>query len=136
MSFQTDASPSWRQEPFCLTQLRACLLLAGFPHTRVALFFVFFDFLLGVCLYWGKTDFGAFSASSCGPVRWEAPESLRLKQYSEATDAFMFGVSLWEMVAGQVPWHPLPTAAAAHAVKNSGSAARRRPRTLLFASPP
>lgn len=63
-----------------------------------------------------KTELGGFSASKTGPVRWEAPESLRLKQYSEATDAFMFGVTLWEMCSGAVPWKALPTAAAAHAV--------------------
>lgn len=56
-----------------------------------------------------KSEQGGFSSSKTGPVRWEAPESLRLKQYSEATDAFMFGVCMWEMVAGRVPWAPLST---------------------------
>jgi hypothetical protein len=39
-----------------------------------------------------------------------------MKQFSEATDAFSLAVTLWEMVSGRVPWQPLSTHAAAHAV--------------------
>ena len=51
-----------------------------------------------------KTDLGAFSVSKNGPVCWEAPEALEHKNYCEATDAFMLGVTLWELVAHQAPW--------------------------------
>ena len=39
-----------------------------------------------------------------GPVRWEAPETLWHRTYSESSDAFMFGVCLWEMISGCLPW--------------------------------
>ncbi|KAL6065542.1 putative serine/threonine-protein kinase SIS8 isoform B [Balamuthia mandrillaris] len=43
--------------------------------------------------------------SNEGPVRWMAPESLRERVYSEKTDAWSFGVVLWEIAtAGKVPF--------------------------------
>jgi len=34
-----------------------------------------------------------------------APESLKMRQFSHASDAWMFGVTLWEMFTyGQEPW--------------------------------
>lgn len=39
------------------------------------------------------------------PFAWCAPESLKSRQFSHASDAWMFGVSLWEMFTfGQEPW--------------------------------
>lgn len=39
------------------------------------------------------------------PYPWCAPESLRLKQFSSASDVYMFGVTLWEMFSfGKEPW--------------------------------
>ncbi|KAG9509366.1 Activated CDC42 kinase 1, partial [Fragariocoptes setiger] len=39
------------------------------------------------------------------PFPWCAPESLKLKQFSHASDSYMFGVTLWEMFSfGQEPW--------------------------------
>uniref|UniRef100_A0A1B0CRZ3 non-specific protein-tyrosine kinase n=1 Tax=Lutzomyia longipalpis TaxID=7200 RepID=A0A1B0CRZ3_LUTLO len=39
------------------------------------------------------------------PFPWCAPESLRLRQFSHASDAWMFGVTLWEMfTGGEEPW--------------------------------
>jgi serine/threonine protein kinase len=35
-----------------------------------------------------------------GPIKWMAPEALRYKRYSEATDSFSFGVCLYEMLVG------------------------------------
>ncbi|UYV68589.1 TNK2 [Cordylochernes scorpioides] len=39
------------------------------------------------------------------PFPWCAPESLKARQFSHASDAWMFGVTLWEMFTfGQEPW--------------------------------
>lgn len=39
------------------------------------------------------------------PYPWCAPESLRQKQFSSASDVYMFGVTLWEMFSfGKEPW--------------------------------
>ncbi|XP_034469459.1 tyrosine kinase, non-receptor, 2b isoform X8 [Hippoglossus hippoglossus] len=39
------------------------------------------------------------------PFAWCAPESLKTRTFSHATDTWMFGVSLWEMFThGQEPW--------------------------------
>ncbi|XP_077862548.1 activated CDC42 kinase 1-like, partial [Saccoglossus kowalevskii] len=39
------------------------------------------------------------------PYPWCAPESLKLRQFSHASDTWMFGVALWEMFTfGEEPW--------------------------------
>lgn len=39
------------------------------------------------------------------PFPWCAPESLRTKQFSHASDAWMYGVTIWEMFTfGEEPW--------------------------------
>lgn len=39
------------------------------------------------------------------PFPWCAPESLRYRQFSHASDGWMFGVTLWEMFSfGEDPW--------------------------------
>lgn len=39
------------------------------------------------------------------PYAWCAPESLKTKQFSHASDMWMFGVTLWEMFSfGEEPW--------------------------------
>lgn len=39
------------------------------------------------------------------PFAWCAPESLKSRQFSHASDTWMFGVTLWEMFTyGQEPW--------------------------------
>ena len=43
----------------------------------------------------------------CGSpaLRRSAPESLKYRKFSHASDAWMFGVTLWEMFTyGQEPW--------------------------------
>ena len=40
----------------------------------------------------------SFRASS-GPVKWTAPEAMRRKLYSSQSDAFSFGVLLYELFA-------------------------------------
>lgn len=39
------------------------------------------------------------------PFPWCAPESLRSRQFSHASDTWMFGVTVWEMFSfGEDPW--------------------------------
>nr|XP_014434055.1 activated CDC42 kinase 1 [Pelodiscus sinensis] len=39
------------------------------------------------------------------PFAWCAPESLKTRTFSHASDTWMFGVTLWEMFTyGQEPW--------------------------------
>lgn len=39
------------------------------------------------------------------PFPWCAPESLRERQFSHASDVWMFAVALWEMYSfGEEPW--------------------------------
>lgn len=39
------------------------------------------------------------------PFPWCAPESLRSRQFSHASDVWMFAVALWEMYTfGEEPW--------------------------------
>eukprot|EP00019_Armaparvus_languidus_P013333 CAMPEP_0168584814 /NCGR_PEP_ID=MMETSP0420-20121227/3345_1 /TAXON_ID=498008 /ORGANISM="Pessonella sp." /LENGTH=547 /DNA_ID=CAMNT_0008619651 /DNA_START=159 /DNA_END=1802 /DNA_ORIENTATION=- len=46
--------------------------------------------------------------SSLGPIRYMAPESLAEKKYSPATDSYMFGILIWEITHGQVPYTNTP----------------------------
>jgi len=45
-----------------------------------------------------------YTASDVGPVKWSAPEAIRRRRYSEASDVFSFGVLLFEMVTQGPPW--------------------------------
>ncbi|GMH65850.1 hypothetical protein TL16_g04297 [Triparma laevis f. inornata] len=57
-----------------------------------------------------------FTATNLGPVRWEAPESLKNKEFSEKTDVFSFGVCLYEMFVGREPFLGSTNAAVAYKV--------------------
>jgi len=57
-----------------------------------------------------------FSGNALGPVRWEAPESLEFKEYSEATDSFSYGVCIYEMFSRSEPWALVTNARVAHLV--------------------
>lgn len=54
-----------------------------------------------------------------GTPRWTAPEVLASKPYSEKADVYSFGIVLWEMVTGEVPFKNMSTIDAAHAVVTS-----------------
>jgi serine/threonine protein kinase len=51
-----------------------------------------------------KTGLYQRTASSLGPVKYMAPESIAKKQYSEASDAWSFGVYMWEVTHVQEPF--------------------------------
>lgn len=46
----------------------------------------------------------------------QAPEVLRSEQFGEAADVFSYGVVLWEILTGHIPWegvHPMAVSTAA-----------------------
>jgi len=59
-----------------------------------------------------------FSNTNLGPVKWEAPESLRNKEFSEKTDVFSFGVTLYEIFVRCPPWKGLLATNVAFRVQN------------------
>lgn len=55
------------------------------------------------------------------PFPWCAPESLKTKQFSHASDVWMYGVTVWEMFTfGEEPWVGLNGAQILQKVDKSG----------------
>ncbi|XP_034146307.1 tyrosine kinase, non-receptor, 2b isoform X3 [Esox lucius] len=55
------------------------------------------------------------------PFAWCAPESLKTRTFSHATDTWMFGVTLWEMCThGQEPWIGLNGSQILHKIDQEG----------------
>ncbi|XP_047223670.1 tyrosine kinase, non-receptor, 2b isoform X3 [Girardinichthys multiradiatus] len=55
------------------------------------------------------------------PFAWCAPESLKTRTFSHATDIWMFGVTLWEMFThGQEPWLGLNGSQILHKIDKEG----------------
>jgi serine/threonine protein kinase len=52
-----------------------------------------------------KKTRGAF-----GTLNWMAPEMIAEAQVSPAIDVYAFGIILWEMYSGMVPWAGMPDA--------------------------
>ncbi|KAF5728684.1 serine/threonine-protein kinase HT1-like [Tripterygium wilfordii] len=71
-------------------------------------------------------DFGiACEEASCyslaedpGTYRWMAPEMIKKKPYGRKVDVYSFGLILWEMVAGTIPYEDMNPIQAAFAVVN------------------
>ncbi|KAM0050024.1 putative protein kinase TKL-Pl-4 family [Helianthus debilis subsp. tardiflorus] len=51
-----------------------------------------------------------------GTYRWMAPEMIKRKSYSRKVDVYGFGLILWEMVAGTIPYKDMTPIQAAFAV--------------------
>uniref|UniRef100_A0A0D9UY02 Protein kinase domain-containing protein n=1 Tax=Leersia perrieri TaxID=77586 RepID=A0A0D9UY02_9ORYZ len=51
-----------------------------------------------------------------GTYRWMAPEMIKRKAYNRKVDVYSFGLLLWEMVSGRIPFDDLTPLQAAYAV--------------------
>ncbi|CAL1289571.1 unnamed protein product [Larinioides sclopetarius] len=60
------------------------------------------------------------------PFPWCAPESLKSRQFSHASDTWMFGVTLWEMFTfGEEPWAAITGAQILQKIDQEGERLRR-----------
>ncbi|KAK7412353.1 hypothetical protein VNO78_03808 [Psophocarpus tetragonolobus] len=74
-------------------------------------------------------DFGiACEEASCdiladdpGTYRWMAPEMIKRKSYGRKVDVYSFGLILWEMLTGTIPYEDMNPIQAAFAVVNKNS---------------
>ncbi|XP_074308090.1 serine/threonine/tyrosine-protein kinase HT1-like isoform X2 [Silene latifolia] len=57
-------------------------------------------------------------AEGPGTYRWMAPEMIKHKRYGRKVDVYSFGLILWEMVSGSIPYEGMCPFAAAFAVVN------------------
>lgn len=55
-------------------------------------------------------------ADDPGTYRWMAPEMIKRKSYGRKVDVYSFGLILWEMVAGVIPYEDMTPIQAAFAV--------------------
>lgn len=53
-----------------------------------------------------------------GTYRWMAPEMIKRKHYGRKVDVYSFGLILWEMVTGRIPYEEMTPIQAAYAVVN------------------
>ncbi|XP_022715867.1 serine/threonine-protein kinase HT1-like [Durio zibethinus] len=59
-----------------------------------------------------------FLADDPGTYRWMAPEMIKRKSYGKKVDVYSFGLILWEMIAGTIPYEDMNPIQAAFAVVN------------------
>lgn len=72
------------------------------------------------------TDFGVgcletecdLRSADTGTYRWMAPEMISHKHYSKKVDVYSFGIVLWELVTGEVPFQDMTPVQVAYAVVN------------------
>ena len=57
-------------------------------------------------------------AQDTGTFRWMAPEMIKRKHYGRKVDVYSFGLVLWEMVTGRIPYEEMSPIQAAFAVVN------------------
>uniref|UniRef100_A0A7C8ZF28 non-specific serine/threonine protein kinase n=1 Tax=Opuntia streptacantha TaxID=393608 RepID=A0A7C8ZF28_OPUST len=55
-----------------------------------------------------------------GTYRWMAPEMIQHRPYTQKVDVYSFGIVLWELIAGMLPFHKMTAVQAAFAVVNKG----------------
>eukprot|EP00179_Madagascaria_erythrocladioides_P027184 CAMPEP_0198334406 /NCGR_PEP_ID=MMETSP1450-20131203/19588_1 /TAXON_ID=753684 ORGANISM="Madagascaria erythrocladiodes, Strain CCMP3234" /NCGR_SAMPLE_ID=MMETSP1450 /ASSEMBLY_ACC=CAM_ASM_001115 /LENGTH=700 /DNA_ID=CAMNT_0044038993 /DNA_START=96 /DNA_END=2194 /DNA_ORIENTATION=- len=70
----------------------------------------------------------ATTRTSVGPVCWMAPEQLRTRAYSKASDVYAFGCTLFEIVERQPPWKNVALSMAIHYTISGERPPRRRKR--------
>ena len=44
------------------------------------------------------------TARETGPLKWMAPKSIQDGIYSQKTDVYMFGITMWEIIFGKEPY--------------------------------
>lgn len=45
-----------------------------------------------------------YTQSHVGPIKWMSPEAIRERKFSEKSDVFSFGVTMFEIIARERPW--------------------------------
>eukprot|EP00252_Welwitschia_mirabilis_P008678 TRINITY_DN2072_c0_g1_i1.p1 TRINITY_DN2072_c0_g1~~TRINITY_DN2072_c0_g1_i1.p1 ORF type:complete len:416 (-),score=38.82 TRINITY_DN2072_c0_g1_i1:137-1384(-) len=55
-----------------------------------------------------------------GTYRWMAPEMIQHRAYNSKVDVYSFGIVLWELMTGMLPFHNMTAVQAAFAVVNKG----------------
>ncbi|XP_061341542.1 serine/threonine/tyrosine-protein kinase HT1-like [Gastrolobium bilobum] len=60
-------------------------------------------------------------ADDPGTYRWMAPEMIKRKSYGRKVDVYSFGLILWEMLTGTIPYEDMNPIQAAFAVVNKNS---------------
>jgi len=68
----------------------------------------------------GDTKKSNQTKSDTGPLKWMAPESIRYKEYSQASDIWSFGVVIWEIVSRSDPYPDLDPVQTALEVTTGG----------------
>lgn len=66
----------------------------------------------GLAREWHKTT----KMSAAGTYAWMAPEVIRLSLFSKSSDVWSFGVLLWELLTGEVPYREIDALAVAYGV--------------------
>ncbi|KAK4786421.1 hypothetical protein SAY86_003110 [Trapa natans] len=55
-----------------------------------------------------------------GTYRWMAPEMIQHRHYTQKVDVYSFGIVLWELITGMLPFQNMTAVQAAFAVVNKG----------------
>ncbi|EKX53241.1 hypothetical protein GUITHDRAFT_64450, partial [Guillardia theta CCMP2712] len=88
---------------------RNVLVFSLDPEDHLAVSVKIADYALSIMASRGYGESRAGSVSTAGstarPVRWMAPESIERRQYSEKSDVWAFGVTMWEVwTYGKIPY--------------------------------